>query len=430
MRFQQDMPVPLPFMKKEISEKLILLAGILGFLVILLLTFFHQQPPLFDEAYFVKNFELFRTYGLSKEFLLRMDNQAPGPLYELVHFAFKPLTGLTTPGIRLVNVFLLGMTILLLARIITLIKKDVSGSSLSWSIALIAVPMVWQVTGLALTEMPTMFFSVLSVLLLLLAIKTEAFVLKSCLLALLAGVTLGLSILGRSPFLTLGLASASLLLYHLNDGKRWRTLIIYGVCALAIAVPVFIIWDGLVPPQQAFVGRGFSFWHGILAYAYGALLTVFIAPRWFYFNKRIILYMVVCYVLLLMMNMMLVRYEYAPLDRTLAKVLPQAFMKIYPLMISPLLATLSLYFIFSSAWQGWLNRKRPVFIFLLLAGMLILASSFKVTHLFSTRYVAQAAPFFVMIFPGYDRPTLGRLLRFIIAMAIGYFSLETYFHLM
>ena len=160
------------------------------------------------------------------------------------------------------------------------------------------------------------------------------------------------------------------------------------------------------------------------------MLTVLIAPRWFYINKKILGLLAVSYVIFLLMNLFLVRYEYAPLDRTLARVLPAAFMKIYPLMISPLLATLSLYFIGCSAWQAWQKRQDPVFLFLLAAGMLILASSFKVTHLFSTRYVAQAAPFFVLIFPGYDRPSLGRLLRFIIAMAIGFFSLETYFHLM
>ena len=138
-------------MKKKISDKLLLATGILGFLFILTITLNHRQPPLFDEVYFVKNFELFEKHGLSKEFLVKMDNQAPGPLYELVHFAFKPLTGLTTPGIRLVNVFLLGLTILLLARIIGIYRNISFAQSLPFAVALMAVPMVWQVTGLALT---------------------------------------------------------------------------------------------------------------------------------------------------------------------------------------------------------------------------------------------------------------------------------------
>ena len=60
--------------------------------------------------------------------------------------------------------------------------------------------------------------------------------------------------------------------------------------------------------------------------------------------------------------------------------------------------------------------------------MLLLATSAKVTHLFSTRYVAQASPFLVFLLAGYDRSGWGRLLRFLIGMAIGYISLETYIH--
>ena len=417
-------------MKKKISDKLLLATGILGFLFILTITLNHRQPPLFDEVYFVKNFELFEKHGLSKEFLVKMDNQAPGPLYELVHFAFKPLTGLTTPGIRLVNVFLLGLTILLLARIIGIYRNISFAQSLPFAVALMAVPMVWQVTGLALTEMPTMFFSVLSFLFLLMAAASEHHALKNILLAFLAGLALGLSILGRSPFLTLGFASATLLLYDYKNPQRWRTLLIFGITALGVAIPVFLAWDGLVPPQQAFVGQGFSIWHGILAYAYGALLTLFIAPRWFYINGTVVFYLVACYILFLLTNLFLIHYEYAPLDRTLAKIFPPPFMKLYPMMISPLIATLSVYFVVCSLRQAWIRRTDTVFLFFLLAGMLILASSFKVTHLFSTRYVAQAAPFFVLAFPGFDQPTVSRLIRFLAAMAIGFFSLETYFHLM
>jgi len=428
-RLQALHTLPVPFVKNTDTQKLTLLAALLGFAAVLTLTLFHQQPPLFDEAYFVRNFALFEKHGLSAEFLRNMDNQAPGPLYELVHFAFRPLTHLTTPGIRLVNVFLLAMTILLLTRTISILTHTRFGESLPWGVALIAVPMVWQVTGLALTEMPTMFFSVLTVLLLLLAIQSEEKTLKSSLLALAAGASLGLSILGRSPFLTLGLASGILLLYDFRSVRRWRTLLLFGVVAMSMAIPVFIIWGGLVPPQQAFVGKGYSGWHGILAYAYGALLTVIIAPRWFYFRRSVILYLALAYIVFLLINIFLVRYEYAPLDRMLGRVLPGSFMKIYPLLISPLLATLSLYFIASSLRQAWIRRSEPFFVFILFAGLLLLASSFKVTHLFSTRYVAQAAPMFVLLFPGYDRFSWSRLLRFIAGMAIGYLSLETYFHL-
>ena len=175
------MTLSVPFVKERIPEKLLLWTGIGGYLFILVLTFFHRQPPLFDEAFFVKNFALYAEHGLSQKFLVEMQDQAPGPLYEIVHFAFKPLTKLNTPGIRLVNVFLLGLTILVIAKTIGVYTRKTFAASLTEAVALVAVPMVWQVTGMALTEMPTMFFSMLSVLLLLLATRSEESLAKSSL---------------------------------------------------------------------------------------------------------------------------------------------------------------------------------------------------------------------------------------------------------
>lgn len=429
MRSQEiHMALSVPFVKKSIPANLLLITGILGFVFILTITFLHQQPPLFDEAYFVKNFALYEKYGLSKEFLVGMQDQAPGPLYEFVHFAFRPVTQLTTPGIRLVNVFLLGMTILILAKIIGLTRKIRFAEALNFAVALVAVPMVWQVTGLALTEMPTMFFSMLSVLLLLMAVNNEEKALKSSLLAIAAGLAFGLSVLGRSPFLVLALAASVLLLGNFRSVARWRTVLLYSICGLGISIPVFLTWKGLVPPQQAFVGKGFSIWHGILSFAYASLFTLIIAPRWFVFNKRTIFWLAGCYVLFLIININFVHFEYAPLAKTLEKVFPTASFRYYPLLISPLLATLSLYFVASCLIQTWRHRADSFFLFFIFAGMLLLASSFKVTHLFSTRYVAQASPFFILLFPAYDSPTLGRWLRFIIGMLIGFASLETYFN--
>lgn len=422
------MAFSVPLVKKRLPEKLFLITGICGYIFILLLTFFHQQPPLFDEAFFVKNFDLYQRYGMSKQFLVEMQDQAPGPLYEFVHFTFRPLTNLTTPGIRLVNVFLLGLTILLIAQIIRLTQNLLFSQALTYAVALVAVPMVWQVTGLALTEMPTMFFSMLAVFLLLLAIRNEEMVVKSSLMAIAAGLAFGLSVLGRSPFLVLSIASSALLLGKFSSPARWRTLILFAFCGLSIAIPVFLTWKGLVPPQQAFIGEGFSIWHGMLSFAYGALLAAIIAPRWFYFNNKTILLLAVCYILFLLANIFLVRYEYAPLAKTMVRFMPLSFMDYYSFIISPFLATISLYFIVCSLMRAWEHRSEPFFVFVLFAGMLLLASSFKVTHLFSTRYVAQAAPFFILLFPGYDSPTTGRWLRFLFGMLIGLASLETYFN--
>ena len=89
-----------------------------------------------------------------------------------------------------------------------------------------------------------------------------------------------------------------------------------------MALPVFITWEGLVPPQQRFIGRGFSLWHGILSFAYGALLTIIIAPRWFYYSKKTWIWLVGGYIVLLALNIFLVRYDYSPLVKTIEKIFP------------------------------------------------------------------------------------------------------------
>lgn len=298
------------------------------------------------------------------------------------------------------------------------------------SLNMMAIPMIWQVSGMALTEIPAMFFASLSVLLLYISLQRQADApALSLLTALLGGVALGFSILGRSPFLVIVPASAALLLQHFGDGKRWLRLMLYNGSALAMCIPVFIIWKGLVPPQQAFTGAGgIDIWHGILSFAYGALLVVIIAPSWFIFSKRIAVYLAIAYLLVLGANITILHYEYSPLSEALGKVLPAGFMKVYAYIISPLLATVAGYFICCSLLRAWEKRTQPFFLFLLVCGMLLLSSSFKVTHLFSSRYVAQAAPFLVLAMAAYDRFTYGKAIRFAAGMVIGLLSLETYFH--
>jgi hypothetical protein len=426
-------PIPSYFgapMKMSIPKNACILLGFAGFLALFVVTLMHRQPPLFDEVLFIPNVYLFEQHGLTRDFLYNLKDQAPGPLYEFVHLTLKPLTGLSTPGVRLVNVCMLGIMTLLLARIIAAVNNFSNHDSLFYATGIVAVPMVWQVSGMALTEIPTMLFAILSLLLLTFAARLEErSAAGSILVALGAGICLGLAILGRSPFLLIGVASYALLVNNFRNARRWRTVLIYSVVGWSMAVPVFMIWNGLVPPQQAFVGQGgISIWHGTLAFAYGAVLTLIVAPRWFYFNKGILFLLLGSYVLFLLLNYYVLHYQYAPLNKTLEQLLPGSVMSMYPYMVSPLLAVAAFYFIGCTLLRAWEKRNDPFFLFFLVCGMFILASSFKVTHLFSSRYVAQAAPFLILVYPGFDKSNGWRLLRLAIGMVIGFLSLETYFN--
>jgi len=409
---------------------LLLLLGIVAYIILVLITIYHKQPPLYDEPLFIPNVYLFEKYGLTKEFLLKINEQAPGPLYQFIHYPLRGITHLQTPGIRLVNTALLGLMILLLTAIITQINKVEKKHAFLLALNMMAIPMAWNVSGMALTEIPPMFFATLSILFLLHALRKQdsAFSI-SLLLALLAGAATGLSILGRSPFLIMVPAAGALLVRHFHDGRRWAILAVYMSTALAICLPVFIIWKGLMPPQQAFTAAGgLSIQHAMLAFAYGALITFILAPEWFFFNRRILIYMLVAYAVLLVANLTVIRLKYAPLYFSLAKVFPREIMRPYPFIIVPVLWVIACYFSICSLIRAWERRQEPFFLFLFLCAMLMLATNLKVMHLFSSRYVAQAAPFFVLVLLSYDKISYNKCLRAIAGMIIGLLSLETYFH--
>lgn len=411
------------------QERVLIMTGIAGYLLLFVITLLHPQPPLFDEPLFIPNVYLFEQYGLSRTFLLNIDNQAPGPLYQFVHYILKPVTHMQTPGIRLVNTVMLLLIIILLAAIIRNMQKR--GKPHGWlpAIHIMAIPMVWQVSGMALTEIPPMLFACLSIWLLQLAFeRTEDGWWLGVVLSVLAGLCLGLAILGRSPFVVIIPAALLLLLQSAGEWKKWVIVSIYMGLALACCVPVFVIWGGLMPPKQAVISEGGLVpWHGILAFAYGALIAVIVAPAWFIYNRRVLIALILVYAVLLPANYYWLHYEYAPLNEALKKIFPAAFMQLYPYLISPVLATIALYFLYCAFWQGMERRTEPFFLFILFATLLMLATSFKVTHLFSSRYVAQVAPLFVILLAPYIRVSYGQIIRFTAGMIIGLLSLETYF---
>lgn len=417
-------------MKKYLSPSyLVAILAITAYLVLLLITAAHRQPPLFDERLFVPNIYLFEQYGFSRTFLLEMDNQAPGPLYQLVHVALKRLTHFSTPGIRLVNTAMLAGIILMIAWLLRQLLHAGWKRAFLLSAGIMSIPMVWLVSGMALTEVPPMFFATLSVCLLWLALQREQRRFPAALLlALLGGAALGLSIWGRSPFLVIAPAAVCLLWGNLRNGRRWALLVLYSGVSLAMCLPVFMIWKGLMPPKQALVGAGgFSLWHGILAFAYGAMATLLVAPRWFIFNRRILLYLVAAYPLLLLLNIALLQETYAPLSEALRQVLPAALMRLYPYLVAPALCLIAIYFGICSLLRAREHQGQPFFLFLLAGCLLLLASSAGVTHLFSSRYVAQAVPLLMLVLAGYQRFSYARCALFAAGMVMGVLSLETYF---
>jgi len=404
--------------------------GALLFLAII--TSLNMNPPIFDEVLFYRNMPLFREYGLSEKFLVEMYDQAPGPLYQIIHTFFAPITGFETPGIRLVNVFLfflvIGLTFLILKHALKGLQHE-----LLLALNLVAVPVVWQVAGMALTEMPAMFFATLSLLILGVLVQRQREVSMTTLgLALAGGVCLGAAILGRTPFLMMLPAAAVLVFNPLAERPQWQTvsvwvMLVYVASAVAICAPVFYIWKGLVPPHQAVISQGgLKLWHGVLAFAYAGIIVVLLVPQWFKMNKRIALGLLALTLVYIVCNLFWWRVEYMPLYYFLAGIFPAGFMKIYPYLSTVVLMVFATYFVVHVVYYVFQHRNDSYYLMIAATLVFTLTTCINIKHLFSSRYVAQASPFLILLIAEKDGFDRFKILRLLIGIGIGYVSLQTY----
>ena len=401
-------------------------------LLLVLLTAINKNAPLFDEVLFLGNMELYQRVGLSNEFLTQMYDQAPGPLYQIVHTFFKPLTGLKTPGVRLVNVFMFIGTIGCLGLFLKFAKLSIIDNYKLAALNLIAVPVVWQSAGMALTEVPAMFFSTLFLCFLWFSLYSDYSKPIKLVFILVAGLSLGMAIIGSTPYLVLIPALVVFLIDFEKIKIKLTTttltpLFIIGIIASAICIPMFLAWEGMVPPAQRLVSEGsVKIWHGVLAFAYAGLVTLFINPQWFRISKSILGYSLFSYIILFVLNVVWFDVSYGPLSSFVSKVLPDNLFNYYLKSVAPILMVFSAYFIFNLIDKLKDNLNNQLYLYVVLCLCLLLFSCVGVKHLFSSRYVAQASVFLIIIISDKDKINFFNFLRTIIALLIGVISLDTY----
>lgn len=401
-------------------------------ILLIVITYLNVNPPIFDEVLFVRNMTLYNKYGLSVKFLTEMYDQAPGPLYQIIQSFFEPITGLKTPGIRMVNVFLFFLVIANTHFILKLMKTQ--GDSLLVALNLVAIPVLWQVAGMALTEMPAIFLVSCSVFILVFLTdeNNQVISFKTLVLSLISGICLGGAILGRTPFLMIVPASMLLVFNPISDPINRKSLpfpliVVFIVSALSVCFPVFFIWKGLVPPYQAIISQGgLKLWHGILAFGYTGIITLLVAPRWYSFSKRWAILLIALTFIFFLGNILWWHVQYYPMSDFLSRNLPQGIMKIYQNVISPLLMVIASFFVLNLGIHIISNRNKSFHLFIAISLILVLSTCISIKHLFSTRYVAQAMPLLILLVAEKDTYDKSKIARLLIGIAIGYISLQTY----
>ncbi|MGI0481492.1 hypothetical protein ACN4EE_11960 [Geminocystis sp. CENA526] len=408
-----------------------LLINILGFFALVMLVIFSPNNLVYDEGFHQFQVELLNEYGLSMRFLQGSDESAPGPTYAIIHYLFQSLTNLEAPQIRIINVVLLLVIILIIKNIASLLDYQ---NSWNLSFSIMSIPFIWPVSGMALTEIPAMFFACLGVYFLLLGMKndTNKVAFSS---VFLGGFLFSFAILGRQTFLLILFCLPFLIItfnqnFNINqliksiNKKQILTILLFIIPSLILPIIQFIIWGGLVPSGQKAIGSGYSLIHFFLSLAYGGVGMFLLTPNWFNLKSKIYLQIVI---ITGGINLIFGWVEIIPFSSLAKKVLPNIFVIIYGRFTSSLLMSIGVIFIISTVVNIWKNRNNQTFSFFAFAILLSLFGFGKITHLFSSRYVTTIVPFMILASPIYYCNNFSKILLTITGNILGFFSLYSYF---
>jgi hypothetical protein len=430
--------------KKRFSPRSINIAlSFIGLFVIVCFIILGTNKLIYDETNFVPNILLFDKLGLSKEFLLSMHG-SPGPLYSIYHHFFFKANSFNIITVRLANYFLfliLLLFIFLSAKLLNL--KDPFILSLNF----IIIPFTWVVCGLGLTEIPAMTCAIIGFYFFLKTFVGEKSDLKKIFFIVLSGTFFSLAILGRVFYLMIIVAIIFLILFYFAleifsspqkisryeyVSKKSIALLSLGIIvSLVLPFIVFAYWGALTPPlgTAAVGGKELKIvpWYGILGISYSAFIALLLAPSFFVARKNTLFYLLIGTFMLIIGNIAFKVIEFAPLKTTASKFLSTNMFSFYEYTLPAILLSLSCYFIYSTCIQFYINKFRTVYVLTGIIAIFIVLSTVKVTTQFSSRYVAQAAPFFLLFFADFEKTNWNKIFRILIGLTIGFLSLYSYY---
>lgn len=202
--------------------------------------------PVYDEQWFLDTLDLLNRQGLSLGFLRKFPGAA-GSTFTLLFAAVDRLFGLGFPWLRFTNIALLAAAAALIWRILVATsERSAAAAPAPPSPALLAaslttLPTVGVSAGMALTEMPALFFIMVSMFLLTLAREPNAKAL-AWLAAIGCGGTIAVAVLGRQNYLVM--LPALTLAFGWPPAWRRRDLTriaVIGAVVVLIVSPVFIV---------------------------------------------------------------------------------------------------------------------------------------------------------------------------------------------
>ena len=405
--------------------------GVAG-LVLLLLTVTSPNELLYDEPWYVRTVSLVHDHGFTVEFLRSLPGLA-GPLYTVVQWIFEPLTGRQPPGVRLVNV---GFMVLTVVSLYGALRYVPTPSRRVAALSLLAVPMTWVMGGLALTEFTAMALATLGTLCLLAALFRPGAVPgakpASLALALLGGLLFGAAILGRQPLLVV-LGALPFLLIGAPIRLRLPQLVVFGLPAATMALATFVIWGGLVPPAESYSAWGgdtvampdaaISIPFGLLGLGYAAVVVMLLAPGFLRMSWKLVAGVLVAALLLNAFGFLRI----TPIGSVAARIMGPGLLGVYGYVAASAIIALGIVLLIAMFRAAWARREDPVYVFFCIAALLCIASIAGNTSQFSSRYVGTLAPFLIPAIAPSLRGDGWAPLRFAVGATLGALSLLSYY---
>lgn len=340
----------------------------------------------YDEPYFANYVALLHEHGLSRTFLRSLSGTA-GPLYAVVQAAFEPLTALTPPGMRLVNV---GLLAVVAALLVAMSRHDKPADRLASAASVIVVPMTWVLAGMALSEMPALVFSTLSLCLLFKGLQRAGQQQAVVGWFLASAACLAVAAWGRQPYLLLAAVPAALAL--VDARLRLAAAVFVGV-VLAMVLPLFVVWGGLTPPSHHFVQESPTLKNSLVSLGYAGFVLLLLIPDVAWQHRRLLLTALVA---VTVANFFLAIWIIHPLRWTVERLLPGPLFFLYGTFCGALALTSSvatLIFICHAAWKGR-DEPRQLAITLGLLCMCVWPAVMGAN--FSSRYMAMGLPYLML----------------------------------
>jgi hypothetical protein len=372
----------------------------------------------YDEPYFANYVALLHEHGLSRAFLRSLSGTA-GPLYAFVQAAFEPLTALSPPGMRLVNV---GLLAIVAALLVAMSQHGKPVDRLASAASVLVVPMTWVLAGMALSEMPALVFATLSLCLLFKGLQRIGEQPSVVGWFLMSAVCLAVAAWGRQPYLLLAAVPAALALV---DARLRLAAAVFVVVVAAMVIPLFVIWGGLTPPSHHFVQESPTLKNSLMSLGYAGFALLLLVPGVAWQYRRLLLAVLV---VVTVANFFLSLWTIYPLRWTVERLLPGPLFLAYGTFCGALALTSSLAmlaFICQAAWKG---RAEPRQLAITLGLLCMCVWPAVMGANFSSRYMAMGLPYLMLAVEPLRDWSLRTVAGAAIGCAAGAVALFGYYH--